>query len=654
MNLRGTIAAIDRVQRSRAFRIAASIILLVAGLAAMGTYIVTRAAQDVVQSVFDEVAPAPPADAPESEREAYAKQRSAAEKTAAALNRILAAREDPTAVAVGIGAATVIAVCIVWLGIGLWSLLVALVLAAVAWPLVRWGVGGWRDLGLFIAAIGSLSFSFIVLMEMLKLLLGGPWAVTAIARNVVIEAVRMKVSLVFIVLLLLMLAALPGQLDPETPLRYRVQSFLQYGTGGTFWIIALLVLFLAVGTVAFEQRDKVIWQTMTKPVAAWQYLLGKWLGVVGVAAALLAVSSTGVFLFVGYLREQRAIGEAAPFVSAGAEYVAEDRLVLETQVLTARVSVTPALPTLDPEAINEEIKERIERMRIGDPSFRDSVEERSRIVQEILKEHRDAMLAIEPGNREVFAFLGLDRAKDRAENITLRYRVDSGGNDPRTLVKLTFVSDNMQPVMQEVPLGQTMTLNLNPASIREDGSLFLQVISGDALKGLENPESNWANPETVSFPPDGIEVYYPVSTYRANFLRVVLVLWMKLAFLAMVGVWAATHLSFSVACLVAFGVFLMAESAGFLTESLEYYASTGDKNEILWTRVAIRAIAVPISHAFNFYANLRPTSHLVEGRLLGWSAVSTGVLVLGSLTSILYAFAIMIFRRRELATYSGQ
>ena len=647
MKLRDSIGAIDRLQRSRGFRIAASVALLVIGLAAIGTYIVTREAKQAVESQFEKMAPPPGADASEADRQAYAEAKSTTERTAAAINRILANRTDPTTVAVGIGAITVIAVCVVWLGIGLWSLLVIALLAAVAWPLVQWGEGSWRAAGLFIAAVGALSFSFIVLMEMLKLLLSGPWAVTAIARNVVIEAVRMKVSLVFIVLLLLALAALPGQLDPETPLRYRVQSFLQYGTSGAFWIIALLVLFLSVGTVAFEQRDKVIWQTMTKPVAAWQYLLGKWLGVVGVAAVLLAVSSTGVFLFVGYLREQRAIGEYKPFVSAGDEFIAEDRMVLETQVLTARQSVRPMLPSLDPQSIRAEIEGRVERMRIGDPDFRDSAEVRGSIMQAILSEHRDSFLAIEPGNREKYVFPGLERAKEFADNITFRYRVDAGGNDPRAIAKITFYADNMQPVVQEVPLGQTLTLNLSPSTIDKDGTLMLTVINGDIYTGT-------ANSETITFPPDGIEVFYPVSTYRANFVRVMLVLWMKLAFLAMVGVFAATHLAFAVACLVAFGIFLMAESAGFLTESLEYYASTGDKDEILWTRVFIRAIAVPVSYAFNFYANLKPTQHLVDGRMMSWGAVSTGVLVLGALTSVLYGMGIMIFRRRELATYSGQ
>jgi len=654
--MRDAIARIDRVQRARGFRIVASIVLLVLGLGAMGTYIVTRAsmATDAVQNQFDTMTAAPGAEAPEAERAAYAQAQSAANRTAKAINRVLAARADPTSVAVGIGALTVIGACVVWLGIGLWSLLVLVVLGAVAGPLVWWGEGSWRGAGLFIGATGVLSFSFIVLMEMLKLLLSGPWAITAIARNVVIEAVRMKVSLVFIVLLLLALAALPGQLDAETPLRYRVQSFLQYGTGGAFWIIALLVLFLSVGTVAFEQRDKVIWQTMTKPVAAWQYLLGKWLGVVGVAAVLLAVSSTGVFLFVGYLREQRAVGEYKPFISAGDEWIAEDREVLETQVLSARASVKPLLPAMDSGAVDAEINERMERARIGNPQFQDTAQERGRAMADIMTEHRDALLAIEPGQREVYAFTGLGRARDRAETLTLRYRIDSGGNDPRALAKLTFVAPNMQPVMQEVPLGQTLTLSLNPASIDAQGMLVIQVISGDALKGLENPDSDWANAETIAFPPDGIEVYYPVSSYRVNFLRVVLVLWMKLAFLAMVGVWAATHLSFAVACLVAFGVFLMAESAGFLTESLEYYASTGDKDEIIWTRVGVRLIAVPVSYAFNFYANLRPTQHLVEGRLLGWNAVGGAVAILGALTSGLFAAGVLIFRRRELATYSGQ
>ena len=105
-------------------------------------------------------------------------------------------------------------------------------------------------------------------------------------------------------------------LEVDSPLRYRVQSFLQYGTGGSFWIIAILTLVFSVSTVAFEQRDKTIWQTMTKPVASWQYVLGKWLGVVGLNAVLLTVCASAVFLFTEYLRQQPARGEQSAFVTS--------------------------------------------------------------------------------------------------------------------------------------------------------------------------------------------------------------------------------------------------------------------------------------------------------------------------------------------------
>src|SRR5262249_32782404 len=130
----------------------------------------------------------------------------------------------------------------------------------------------------------ALTAAFTALVQALRLAFSGPHPVLAIARNMIAEAVRMKISLVFIIILIFALAALPGTLSQDTPLRYRVQAFLQYGTGGAYWIIAILILFFSAASVSFEQRDRQIWQTMTKPVAPWQYILGKWLGACGLSA----------------------------------------------------------------------------------------------------------------------------------------------------------------------------------------------------------------------------------------------------------------------------------------------------------------------------------------------------------------------------------
>src|SRR5262249_46310225 len=154
--------------------------------------------------------------------------------------------------------------------------------------------------------------------------------------------------------------------------------------------------------------------------------------------------------------------------------------------------------------------------------------------------------------------------------------------------------------------------------------------------------------------PDGLEVYFPDGSYRLNFLRIVMVLWLKLAFLAMVGVTASTFLSFPVAALVAFGAFFMAQSAGYLFTSLDYYSSVDEKNNIDYFPTTTRGTAWPISRGFKFSSDLKPTASLVDGRMVPWSTVLFAAATIGTLCAVLYAIGVAIFRKRELATYSGQ
>jgi len=68
----------------------------------------------------------------------------------------------------------------------------------------------------------------------------------------------------------------------------------------------------------------------------------------------------------------------------------------------------------------------------------------------------------------------------------------------------------------------------------------------------------------------------------------------------------------------------------------------------------IFTVASAVAGLFGVYHDLDPIGRIVEGRLLSWSSVAVGVGVLGGLTGVLYGAAVLIFRRRELATYSGQ
>lgn len=542
-----------------------------------------------------------------------------------------------------------VAIVVIWIGVALTYLAIMLAGAVLVVPLVLLGNETMRTVGGVAGGILALSAAFSGLIRALSLALSFPHPVTAIARNVVFEATRMKVSLVFVVLLLFMLASLPFVLDPSTPLRYRVQSFLSYSVGVSFALSALLVLFLAVGSVSFEQRDRVIWQTVTKPVAAWQYVLGKWLGASLVGLVLLSVSSAGVFLFMEHLRRQKAQGEVAPFVvdARDPRNISPDRMELEYRVLAARRTERPAIPPELAEMVQREVEVRVkeqldEREKRPDYPPPDMVRIRRDAERLVLL----GWLSLAPGDGREYRFEGLSQARDTGKPLTFRYKIQSGANNPTVTYRLSFQFEGGDAFVREVTLNQPLTLPLPASLIRDDGTLAMRVWNGDFRRGINNPES-------LSFPPDGLELSFSEGGFRSNFLRVMIVLWLKIAFLAMLGVTSATFLSFPVASLVSFATFFAAEGSAFLSTALDYFQVTDNEQNVLWYRVVVYNVATVIADVLKIYGTVDPVNRIVEGLMLDWTETAGAGAVMLILSAAFGVVAVIIFRKRELAIYSG-
>ncbi|GAB4384843.1 MAG: hypothetical protein Kow0022_08690 [Phycisphaerales bacterium] len=635
MSLLARLRALDRLQRSRNFRIGATILLAVAAVAVAGIIVVGVTSGKLAVPTLEGLDPNTEA--------------------GRVLSR-MARGGDPVPLAVGgaiLGLGTLLAV--VWLGLGLTYVGYTCAAVIVAGPLFWYRPT--HELGLIVAGASQLGWVFMLLMRVMEVLLSGSGVVVSVARNVLCEAIRVKVSLVFIVLLILGLATLPGVLDAEQPLRYRVQSFLQYATGGTFWMLALLTLVFSITSLTSEQRTRVIWQTVTKPVAAWQYLLGKWLGVVAVQLVLLAVCATAIFGFVEYLRAQPAIGEREAYEVVDGQ-VSEDRLILETQVLSATKNVEPVVPVeRDDPSFRQAVEQYIENERRTDVEFATQVRERKQVEEDLYKSLVQAYRSIDPQTEqlgETYVFEGLKEAKRRGLPVTLRYRIDSGGNRPDEFYVLTFVLPDGTPVIRNTGLGMNHTLAISPGYIDDEGRLAIRIYNGQIGIDPQGRMSVILNPNTITFPPGGLQIAYQAGSYRMNFVRVVAILWLKLAFLAMLAIWASTFLSFPVASLVAISVFLMAEMTGFISKSIEVYSTTDHSGKVQVSKVIAVWIAARVSSLFHVYADLQPIDRLVEGRLMSWSGVLGGASVLALATLVLYGLAVVIFRRRELAIYSGQ
>lgn len=649
MTFRERLSKLDHLQKKNLFKIIASSLIAVVAIILIGYALTNNSAASTEMAQLIEELPKTVTNFAGDEIE---------NPQLAEIQRIhtmLKNAKPGTLMAAGAAIVSGMLILVVWMGLGLVYPVLAALAAAIFIFL--------RDTPIEIVgsiAVGMiiLTLSFMVLLRFASLALSASHPVTAIARNVLAEAIRMKISLVFIVMLFFVLAAMPMLLNDDQSLRYRVQNFLQYASGFTFLFIALLVVFFGAATVTYEQREKVIWQTMTKPVAAWQYLLGKWLGVIGLSAVLLAVSATGVFLFTEYLRNQPAVGELEAYQPADGSGITEDRLILETQVLTSRESVRPSLPfSMNSPIFEAALESQIQREKQFNPNYNPDPAERAALKSKLFQDEVSSYLSIDPLTEkyEEFVFRGLGRAKSMNLPLTLRYKINAEGNRPDIFYILTFGFDDgtvLPP--KRTGLGFSHSMPISPDFINSNGEIRIQIYNGQIMAAEDGNFDIQTNINTFTIPPDGLEISYSVGGYRANFVRVFFVLWVKLSMLAMLAVWASTFASFPVACLISGGLFFIGQSAGFVQDSLPGWGTTNVDGDPSIFRAVIYHFADTVSSLFKVYHDLQPTSRLSDGRMLSWSSVSRGIMALGTISALFYIAGVVIFRRRQLAIYSGQ
>ena len=648
MSAREQIAKLNRLQQAKTFKIVASVLIVAIASVLVGSAILENTVQNPVieQRLTELPAKVMNYAGEEIENPQLAQVRQ--------VQQLLNNAKPGTLMAVGASVISIMLILVVWMGLGL--IYPALILLA-------WGLSflvrgtSFEDFGLIAIGMIALTMSFMILLRAASIALSSSRPVSAIARNVLAEAIRMKISLVFIVILFFILAAMPMLMNDDQALRYRVQSFLKYASGFTFIFVGMLVVFFGAATVTYEQREKVIWQTMTKPVAAWQYLLGKWLGVVTLAAVLLAVSASGVFLFTEYLRNQPALGEIAAYQAGDGTEITEDRLNLETQVLTSREYVRPSLPfSINDPVFESALEAKIEQETRTNPGYNPDPAERAALKNKIFQDEVTQYLSIDPNAEtyEEFVFNGLGKAKAMNLPLTLRYKINAEGNSPDKFYILTFAFDDgtiLPP--RRTGLGFSHTMTLSPEFINPNGQIRLQIFNGQLLAADDGNFDVQTNINTFAIPPDGLEISYTVGSYRSNFVRVFFVLWVKLAMLAMLAVWASTFSSFPVACLIAGGLFFIGQMSGFVQDALPGWGKVNNSGDPSMYRTIIYHFADWISSLFKVYNDLRPTARLADGQMLSWSSVSRGMVALGAIGAVFYLFGVLIFRRRQLAIYSG-
>jgi len=560
---------------------------------------------------------------------------------------------DPNMIWIAGGVALGWCLISVWLSL-LLPFIYSIVLGTSSWFVLR--ALGFPNLSMVLVGMCILGYSYHLLLQIFNFLFSSPKQAFAIARGVLLEATRTKMSIAFLSILLVVLPLIPILLDPESPLRHRVQTMLSRSLGATFIIAAFLTVFLGCATVAFEIRDRQIWQVLTKPVSKFGYLFGKWLGIVSLNFAILTIAGLSVFMYMQYLR-------TTP-VAEGLQGDL-DRLAVEEEVLTARERSLPKFEVLT----NEQVASRVETMIDADDELREEDQIRVQLRQKLRDEVQEQYLAQQrsiPANRDgtiyshTYTFSGLQQAKEMGTPLAFRYKFFIGAADEQETYDAGFVYNNDPATRHLVTYVPTMThVTMVPAYlITDDGKLSITIYN------LFDPGSEYYYKGTMSFDKDGIQLLYRVGNFESNFFRAILVLLIKLSFLAALAIAVSTFLSFPVACMITLTVFASATLSPYLTQSLDYYfpPSTEDFDfsqigiTIQWAfESVVHAIATAIVFCLDGFGSQRPATQLVNGMLITWGTVLKGFVTIGVVWSgVALAIGTFVLRKRQLAIYSGK
>jgi hypothetical protein len=457
------------------------------------------------------------------------------------------------------------------------GLAAAVASAAVVWFLTR---HGWHVVATGLAGVTGMAAGCVVGLAGLRWMLSGAAGIPGVARTVLDEAVRMRVSVALLVLLVVMVPTLPLLLDHTERLAYRVQFFLNWALGGTGLILSLLTIFLACGSVCGDIDSGRIHMTLAKPLDRWEYLAGKWLGIVAFNFLMVALAGAGTYTFVKVLGRTLAADEA-------------DRSAVDRQVLTARAEVQPTHDR--PEEYDAAIDAAIHQLEKDEPdAFRRNPPAARRRIR---REYDWQWHTVTPDMVSTFVFSGLPRGGEGVQ-LQLKPRANNVDIDLADVRFVLWINDRPWPVTdgrhveQSLPSQAVTTLEIPADEVGESGTIRLTVANRNLVPAGET------RPTAITFSPgDGMKVLHRVGGFDGNFVRCLLVIWFKLAMVAAAAVAAATFLGFPTAVLLAMVVYFAALGSGFLRDALGEYNIVADS--------ALGSVVERISAAARFVGQFR-------------------------------------------------
>ncbi|MCE5326459.1 MAG: hypothetical protein LLG01_08590 [Planctomycetaceae bacterium] len=302
------------------------------------------------------------------------------------------------------------------------------------------------------------------------------FTVRTVAMGTLRQAMRMKMTALLAGMLVLSVAGV-FHIQGDGTAGGRIYTFLSYSTSLVAFVTSLMTLFLGATIMSQDMDRKLIFTLATKPVARWEYLVGRWLGLVLLNVLLIAATGLSIWGLAQYLRQQARSGSYA------------DRKAVETEVFVARQWVAA-----DPLAAAEAADDAIKAMKKNRPDVyereiaaylspgsaehardRDEAEQMQR--KKTIAVELDRMQRVAPGTLTQVSFSGIDIAASRSQvparvRFVMPLKSTRQGAEKGKLVRLTIAP----AVVGRLRLGAPLKVNDAAGEMYRAGNDFVDVL----------------------------------------------------------------------------------------------------------------------------------------------------------------------------------
>lgn len=502
------------------------------------------------------------------------------------------------------------------------------------------------------------------------------WAVT---RKTFLQCARTRIIVVFAILLAVCVLGVGFKMTGDGTLKGRIQTFLAYSTSLTQLLLCLVTIFLTTSIITGDIRHKYIFTVATKPLARWQYVLGRWCGVVLLNVLLLAAAMGSIYLLAQHLRKQPTRIEQDSATGLVQQKKADfDRLGVENEIFTARETYLPEPFNID-EPFADRMKQLIDetgednlirshiQKRVPDEAeakrLFSNVDARRKAMEEIKSALRERILdeikSVRPGKAVGLTFAGLKPAPTDGAPLQVRYKLNPFKSNATILQSIWQVENPQTGLIQFIPRSDstktTSSFMVDPRIVTDDGRMIIFYIN--------------RQPDTiVKIEPAEIAVLQRVDGFEGNFVRAGMLILLRIMFLAAASVLFSVFLSFPIACLSVMMIFTISMTGGFLHDATRLPGQTEPSAYEYFSYYLVKGVFV----ALPTFSDTSAADSLVDGAYIPWRTLIREYLItfkqagtdssrfwqtigleiqtgMGMRTILALAVGWLIFRRRELA-----